>query len=222
MSKAAVEEQGSRLGGVSVTRLLVLGAVRIFQPAHGYLMRRELLTWQVEDWANLNPGSIYNALRSLTRDGLLVEKEAEIAVGGVGPGARAAYTLTADGETEFFRLLREALWQLHPSQPSWLLAGLSFWWALTRREVLDALEARRSQLAARLASTPYVVEEIRSSATPDHVVEHIHLFEMHLRAELDWVESVSTRIADGAYGFAGEDRRRIFGALTPPEPDIQV
>ena len=49
---------------MSVTRLLVLGAVRIFQPAHGYLVRRELLSWRVEEWANVQPGSIYHALRS--------------------------------------------------------------------------------------------------------------------------------------------------------------
>ena len=55
------------------TRLLVLGAVRIFQPAHGYLVRRELLSWDVENWAAINPGSIYNMLRTLTRDGLLEE-----------------------------------------------------------------------------------------------------------------------------------------------------
>jgi len=82
---------------MSTTRLLVLGAVRIFQPAHGYLVRRELVTWQVDDWANLNPGSIYNALRTLARDGLLEEAEAEIAVGGTGPGARVTYRLTPDG-----------------------------------------------------------------------------------------------------------------------------
>ena len=41
-------------------RLLVLGAVRIFQPVHGYLVRRELLSWHAEEWAHLNPGSVYN------------------------------------------------------------------------------------------------------------------------------------------------------------------
>ena len=49
---------------MSATRLLVLGAVRIFQPAHGYLVRRELLSWDVENWAAINPGSIYNMLRT--------------------------------------------------------------------------------------------------------------------------------------------------------------
>ena len=59
---------------MSVTRLLVLGGVRIFEPAHGYLVRRELLSWQVEEWAHVKPGSIYNALRTMTRDGLLLEE----------------------------------------------------------------------------------------------------------------------------------------------------
>ena len=208
---------------MSVTRLLVLGAVRIFQPAHGYLVRRELLSWQVEEWANLKPGSVYNALRTLTRDGLLVEEEAPIAVGGTGPGARATYRLTADGESEFYRLEREALWQLHPSEPGWLMAGLSFWFALSRQEVLDALEARRAQLESRLTGAPYLADEIRASGKPSHVVEYVHMMEAGLRAELAWVEGAEQRIRDGSYGFAGEDRRRIFGGSLPPDTsNIQV
>ena len=49
----------------------MLGVVRIFQPVHGYDVRRELMTWHAEEWANVAPGSIYNALKSLARDGLL-------------------------------------------------------------------------------------------------------------------------------------------------------
>ena len=183
---------------MSVTRLLVLGAVRIFQPAHGYLIRRELLTWRVEEWANVQPGSIYHALRSLTRDALLREGEAPIGVGGSGPAARATYSLTDDGELEFTRLLREALWQPHPAEPSWLLAGISLWPALARAEVLDALTGRQAVLRARLAETPYVAREILDSQTPDHVVEYVHLQQAGLRAELDWLEGVTGRIRDGA------------------------
>ena len=208
---------------MSVTRLLVLGAVRIFQPAHGYLVRRELVSWQVEEWANVKPGSVYNALRTLTRDGLLLEEEAPVAVGGTGPGARATYRLTPDGESEFFRLEREALWQLHPSEPGWLLAGLSFWFTLSRREVLDALAGRRSQLESRLTGTPYLAAEIRASEKPSHVVEYVHMMEAGLRAELAWVEGAEQRILQGSYGFAGEDRRRIFGGSLPPDTsNIQV
>ena len=44
------------------TRMLVLGAVRIFGPANGYQLRRELLSWEVERWAHIKPGSIYSML----------------------------------------------------------------------------------------------------------------------------------------------------------------
>ena len=74
---------------MSVTRLLVLGAVQIFQPAHGYLVRRELVSWEAERWAHLNPGSIYHALKILTRQGLLAEEPAAQAA-SPGPAAKAA------------------------------------------------------------------------------------------------------------------------------------
>ena len=208
---------------MSVTRLLVLGAVRIFQPAHGYLVRRELLSWQVEEWANVKPGSVYNALRTLTRDGLLLEEEAPVAVGGTGPGARATYRLTPDGESEFFRLEREALWQLHPSEPGWLFAGMSFWFTLSRQEVLDALAGRRSQLESRLTGVPYLAEEVRGSGKPAHIVEYVHMMEAGLRAELAWVEGAEQRLREGSYGFADEDRRRVYGLpSTVDTGNIQV
>ena len=42
------------------TRLLVLGAVSLFEPVNGYQIRRELMSWEVDRWAHINPGSIYS------------------------------------------------------------------------------------------------------------------------------------------------------------------
>jgi DNA-binding PadR family transcriptional regulator len=195
---------------MSVTRLLVLGAVRIFQPAHGYLVRRELVSWQAEEWAHLNPGSVYNALRSLARDGMLVEESAEPG-GSEGPGAaRVRYRLTEDGETEFGRLVRVALWQIHPFEPEWLLAGMSFWSALTRQEVLDALAARRTQLEGRILATGYAAESIRQAPfKPEAVVEHFLLHVEQLRGELAWVDAVTERLRSGEYWFDGEPGEEI-------------
>jgi DNA-binding PadR family transcriptional regulator len=190
---------------MSVTRLLVLGAVRIFQPTHGYHVMRELTTWHVDEWANLKPGSIYNALRSLTKAGMLTEERGD---GGSGP--RAVYRLTDDGESEFQGLLRSSIWQLHPHEPAWLLCGLSFWWALSREEVIDALEARRAQLVAQQGAIRYA--ETAFSPRPgetDHVVEHFRIQAARLSGELQWVDDVAIRIKDGAYTFAGE---------APPDP----
>ena len=58
---------------MSATRLLLLGTVRIFQPVHGYFVRRELLSWYADAWAHVNPGSVYNGLRSLVREGFIAE-----------------------------------------------------------------------------------------------------------------------------------------------------
>jgi len=193
---------------MSVTRLLVLGAVRLFQPAHGYLVRRELVSWQAEEWAHLNPGSVYNALRSLARDGMLAEDSPD-ASDGAG-AAKVRYRLTDDGETEFGRLVRLALWQLHPYQPEWLLAGLSFWSALTRQEVLDALAARRTQLEGRIVATGYAADSIRQTPfKPEAVVEHFLVHVEQLRGELAWVESVTERLRAGEYWFEGEPGHEI-------------
>ena len=56
---------------MSATRLLVLGVMRFMQPVHGYDVRRELLTWQLEELSNVKPGSIYSAIRTLERDGCI-------------------------------------------------------------------------------------------------------------------------------------------------------
>lgn len=84
---------------MSATKLLVLGVARMFQPVHGYVVRRELLTWNVDLWANIKPGSIYGALRTLTKEGCLEEVGTE---SEVGRPARTTYRVTDDGEARFF------------------------------------------------------------------------------------------------------------------------
>ena len=120
----------------STTRLVVLGAIYQFQPVHGYFLRRELLTWNVDEWANIQPGSIYNALRSLKKDGYVVETGTEVE--GNRP-ERTVFEMTPEGEAEFFKLLREALWTVRTFDPKPVMALTSFMFALSRQEVLQAL-----------------------------------------------------------------------------------
>jgi hypothetical protein len=40
---------------VTATRLLVLGAVHGLGHAHGYQVRRELLSWRADAWAKVAP-----------------------------------------------------------------------------------------------------------------------------------------------------------------------
>jgi DNA-binding PadR family transcriptional regulator len=197
---------------MSPTRLLVLGVVRIFQPVHGYFVRRELLSWHAEDWAHLNPGSIYNALRSLAREGLLEEVGTE--AHGARP-ARTSYRLTDAGETEFQALLREGLWEVAPNEPANLLAAWSFTWALRRSEVIEALEHRREEIAAGCAGARATLEALpRQSEIPAHVAEHVRLTIARMNGEEAWIEELLPRLRAGEYWFDGEPNR----PWSSPEP----
>jgi DNA-binding PadR family transcriptional regulator len=188
---------------MSSTRLLMLGAVRIFQPVHGYFVRRELLTWRVEQWANINPGSIYNALRTLERDGFIEAVDTD------GKPARTTYRLTPDGETEFIALLREALWHVVPNEPARLYTAISFMWTLSREEVVEALESRLAQLDALHREMPYMLGTLMDHADkPRHIAEFAYLQDEYVLGERAWTEACLQRIREGAYRFAGE------GALT--------
>ena len=97
---------------MSSTRLLILGVVRWFQPVHGYDVRRELLSWHADEWANVQPGSIYHALKKLAEEGLLREVATE-QVGG--RPARTTYEITPKGEDEFQDLLNRSWWDHKPA-----------------------------------------------------------------------------------------------------------
>ncbi len=188
---------------MSTTRLLLLGAVRVFQPVHGYLLRRELLSWQVEDWAHVQPGSIYSGLRTLVKRGLVDEL----------PGEPVAYRLTADGEVEYQRLLRGALRQPEPGDPSRLLAGLCFFTTLPRAEVREALRARDLVLEATVSGLDSSVRGVETSRlAPAGTVELFHASRAWVTGERAWVRDLCARIDAGHYRFAGE----------PSGPDVPV
>ena len=188
---------------MSTTRLLLLGAVRIFQPAHGYLLRRELLSWQVEDWAHVKPGSIYSGLRTLASHGLLEEVA----------GEPVAYRLTPDGEVEFRRLLVTALREPEPGDGTRLLGGLCFMTALPRSEVREALRARVLSLDAQASAADAAVRSIEETRlAPAPAAELSRLIRHWLAGERSWVEELCGRIDAGHYRFAGE----------PGAPDLPV
>ena len=181
---------------MSTTRLLLLGAVRIFQPVHGYLLRRELLSWQVEDWAHVKPGSIYSGLRTLASHGLVDEL----------PGDPVSSRLTADGEVEYHRLLVGALRRPEPGDPSRLLAGLCFFTTLPRAEVREALRARDLVLEATVSAMDSSVRNVESSRlAPASTAELFRATKAWVEGERNWVRDVCTRIDAGLYRFAGEE-----------------
>jgi DNA-binding PadR family transcriptional regulator len=194
---------------MSTTRLLLLGAVRIFQPVHGYLLRRELLSWQVEEWAHVKPGSIYSGLRTLVSHGLLAEI----------PGEPMSYRLTPDGEMEFRRLLVGALREPDPGDASRLLGGLCFMTELTRAEVREALRARALVLEAAASASSATVRSLQESRlAPASTVELSFVVGHWLEGERTWVREFCDRLDTGHYRFAGDPGApdRPVDGLWPP------
>lgn len=181
---------------VSATRLLILGLVRWAQPVHGYDVRRELLNWNADQWANVAPGSIYHALRKLAAEGLLREVGTEQV--GARP-ARTSYEMTERGEAEFQDLLREYWWQLkQPTDP--FAAAFSLLPALPEREAAAALRNRARVLRGMAEGYEAGLETgWLQEVKPPHVAEMFRLWIARAMVDAAWCERVADRIEAGEF-----------------------
>jgi DNA-binding PadR family transcriptional regulator len=179
---------------VGPTRLLVLGVVReAGGPVHGYDVRRTLLSRGATSWANVAPGSIYNALKTLVREGFLEN------LGTDRQGARperTCFRLTEAGEQEYTRLLKETLKEARlPNHP--LLAGLAFLPDIPPTELADALRERAEALRTQAADTRTMAKDIRAddpNGIPPHVAESYDLVASLQEAEAEWSAALADRI----------------------------
>jgi DNA-binding PadR family transcriptional regulator len=195
---------------LSATRLLVLGVVRMQGSAHGYQVRRELLAWSADRWANVAPGSIYHALKKMAQERLLEEAATDEPL---GPD-RTAYRLTADGETEFQSLLARYLAESDDSaQSSYrLAAAITFLTALPRARVLDLLGRRLGQLDDQRTSTRALLAADADWGKPAHVTELYRMWVTAMDAQHEWLSALVSKLAAGEYVMA--DDGAAFG--TPP------
>lgn len=161
------------------TRMLLLGAVALFEPVNGYQIRRELLSWQVDEWAHVNPGSIYNGLATLTKQGHLVRHDL---VDGGRPVA--VYELTPAGRTELERLVRSGLEEVSMVDRTAFSAAFGLVPLVPADRVLRSLVVRRRALE----------ELVRQLATPDapaeappHALRGVTLWLDLAVAELAWL-----------------------------------
>jgi DNA-binding PadR family transcriptional regulator len=190
---------GHRAG--SSTRLLILGCVRLFQPVHGYFIRRELLSWHVDDWAFVHPGSIYNALRSLTSHGLL--EEVRTAAGSTRP-ARTSYQLTDAGESMYGVLLRDSL--SDPDDAIAFLVAVNFAPSLSRDEVVTLVGEHADDLRAQVEAAPAALAAfLARQDSPPSASETLRLLAARSAGELSWCEEYLARVRSGAYAFLGEE-----------------
>ena len=150
------------------TRMLVLGVARIFEPANGYQLRRELLSWQVEEWAHVNPGSVYSMLATLTKQGMLDRHDL-----AAREDARpiAVYTTTEAGRVELKKLISDGITTITSFDQTGAYAALSLIVGMfTREETIALLEQREAAATTWLENSAKLVADIQSNTgTPPHV-----------------------------------------------------
>jgi DNA-binding PadR family transcriptional regulator len=172
--------------------MMILGLVHWMQPVHGYDVRRELLSWSADKWANIQPGSIYHALRKLSEEGLLREVAKEQV--GARP-ARTTYEITDKGTAEFMTLLRHSWWGLE-GQADPFMAAFSFLPALPREEAAAALRNRATQLRAGVEQLEAAQKSDWSISKPTYVSWMWELTVVRSEAEIAWCERAARRIED--------------------------
>jgi DNA-binding PadR family transcriptional regulator len=187
---------------VSNTRLLILGVVRWFQPVHGYDVRRELLSWHADEWANVQPGSIYHALKKLAEEGLLREVATEQV--GARP-ARTTYEITAKGEEEFQDLLKRSWWDYKPVIDPFAMA-FTFLPAMPRELSTTALRHRAQQL--RLSIEVIRLRKVTEldMRYAEHIGEFMELGIAKAEAEAEWCDRIADRMAKGELWAADDER----------------
>ncbi|MBO0843238.1 MAG: helix-turn-helix transcriptional regulator [Nocardioides sp.] len=213
--------------------MLLLGAVALFEPVNGYQIRRELKSWQVDEWANINPGSIYHALNSLATQGHLVRHD-------LIDGGRSVtvYEITDQGRAEMAGLVAEALESVDIYSGSAFFAAFAMMTLLERPVAIGHLSFRLEAVEKQIRELDEIVST-NPSAAPPHAVAGMRLLVDKLRAERSWLIETLDDVRSGRFDFVGEttswtprdddpgwqmdaDRKRYRSLLgrpdTPPQP----
>jgi DNA-binding PadR family transcriptional regulator len=175
---------------MSATRMMILGLVQWMQPVHGYDVRRELLSWSADKWANVQPGSIYHGLRKLAEEGLLRTVATEQV--GARP-ARTTYEITDKGVAEFQSLLRGNWWNVS-TPPDPFMAAFSFLPVLPREETAAALRNRAIQLKAGVEQLRAAMKADWADRKPIFVSWMWELTIDRSEAEIQWCHRIAERI----------------------------
>jgi DNA-binding PadR family transcriptional regulator len=198
------------------TRILVLGVVKVGGPANGYQLRRELLSWDVERWAQLNPGSVYSMLTTLESQGLIEKHELAATE---SDRAATVYTITETGERELVRLVTESLEQV-PDSGDLLPLRVAFNFAsfLHRADFLSAARRRREALIVARPRMDEAIDELaRSRTVPPHVGLELGLEVRVVDAQIAWIEEIIDAVEAGGLYFVGEDDK-VGWAPAPDDP----
>lgn len=182
------------------TRMLLLGAVAMFEPVNGYQIRRELVSWRVDEWANLGPGSIYSGLTTLEKLGQVVRHDVDDEGRAV-----AVYEITDAGRGELARLLGEGLETVTLFSAVAFHAAFGMLPLISREAAVRHLEVRMAEIDRALVEW----DPGTGQDAPPHAVHGVRHWLALLREERAWLAGTLERLRAGDFDLAGEPWRWV-------------
>ena len=172
--------------------LVVLGLV-FEQDHYGYEIIQEVKARDFEQWANINPASIYNHLNKLEKSGALSCRTEKV---GNSP-ERKVYSITEEGRRLLSELVVKAI--ASPSHTDHAIAslGIGFVYCADEQAVLKAI---RNKLTALEHASEHLTKE--NEALREHIpLNWLILIEgaiAHVKVEQDILNKLKEAIESGA------------------------
>lgn len=185
-----------------IIRLLILGILNRRGSAHGYRMYRDLVEWRVETWTVIRPGSIYHALTQMEKQGFITETSL-VANKTLGP-SKTEYSLSANGEKEFIRLLESALKDINLIE---LSVGVAFMEYLPRQEVISLL-SQRQEAQKQIPTFLHALPTEDAPTTPAKHPELIRIWADSYTDAAASTEKLIQAIHSGKYIFKNEEGKK--------------
>jgi len=175
----------------SLWELAVMALLRE-EPMHPYQMQRLLRERHEDEVLGLKRGSLYHAIRRLTRSGLIQP----VAVGREGRRPeRTTYRLTPNGEREFVRWLQARI-ATPQSEPSEFMGSISFLVHLPPKDASARLGLRAQALETQIDALGQTLQRVGRFVARVHLIERHYLLAMH-KAELAWVRALTRELRSG-------------------------
>jgi DNA-binding PadR family transcriptional regulator len=172
--------------------LVVLGLV-FEQDRYGYEIIQEVKRRDFEQWANINPASIYNHLNKLERAGALSSRTEKV---GNSP-ERKVYSITEEGRRLLSELVVKAI--ATPSHVDHAIAslGIGFVYCADEQSVLQAIQ---NKLAAIAHVNEHLTKENEEllECVPLNWLLLIESSIAHVKVELDIMNRLKEIIESGA------------------------
>ncbi|GGE57366.1 PadR family transcriptional regulator [Priestia taiwanensis] len=176
-----------------MTRTMVLGLLTMGGAMSGYEMQQMMNLSQTDKWANVQPASIYHALKKLTAEEFVSLDSIE----QTGNRSKAIYSITKQGKKEFERLLVESFKQPSVVFPTGLYTALTFIDNVQTEEVLHALDIQEKAINELYADMKAGEQEkAKYISIPPHVMLIFNNMYDQCELQLKFIQQIREEISN--------------------------